>query len=50
MANRQGGLGGGIAALLIALMTPRAMNALTSDQQRAIDEGANLNTLETAVK
>ena len=46
----QGGLGGGIAALLIALMTPRAMNPLTKEQQRAIDAGANLNTLETAVK
>jgi hypothetical protein len=46
----QGGLGGGIAALLIAMMTPRAMNALTKEQQKAIDDGANLNTLETAVK
>ncbi|MCP4230672.1 MAG: hypothetical protein GY771_11085 [bacterium] len=46
----QGGLGGGIAALLIALMTPRAMNPLTKEQQKAIEDGANLNTLETAVK
>jgi len=46
----QGGLGGGIAALLIALMTPRAMNPLTKEQQKAIAGGANLNTLETAVK